>query len=295
MFNYPAEAIQHILQDEGIIQIENIYSSSELQAIKQAVDPILLSRIQEARAYVTPDEMLNLGVWPIIFSQRMMSVLFSIIPDPVLYHCHIYEIAANNNTPHIFGNELAGWHRDEDSEYHNRKTTHVSIFVYLTDVDAMDGAFEFVPSKKPKRWLKRGTPFISVIGNMGFSFVWNRSFFHRASPNRGSIRRRLLKLSIQGNEFPSVHLKNTHFQRVLASIPEGNPEMDILLGRYQGKKSPLVPDKESLRVAKLTPTDKISIPTSQLYISQLRKFFHGSIKHIKNRLRGHKPGGPAYD
>ena len=116
--------------------------------------------------------------------------------------------------------------------------THVSIFVYLTDVGPEDGAFEFIPGVPRTKWLHNGTPYCSVQGPKGFSFAWHRNYYHRASPNRGPVRRRLAKLSIQSNEYPSHHLKNPHFSKVIAETPPGDPRMDLLLGRYQGKTAP---------------------------------------------------------
>jgi hypothetical protein len=62
----------------------------------------------------------------------------------------------------------------------------------------------------------------------------NRPFFHGASPNRGPIRRRLLKISILRNQFLGAHLNNARFQVMIKSIPAGNPEIN-LLGTLSGK------------------------------------------------------------
>jgi hypothetical protein len=121
-----------------------------------------------------------------------------------VYHAHAYEIAGYENQPHIRARRLEGWHRDEEtiSAYSPAWPYHISVFVYLTDVDADGGAFEFCP-EPPGRGVRGGRPAASIAGAAGTTFVWNRSFVHRASPNRSSQRRRILKLSWQPAHLPN--------------------------------------------------------------------------------------------
>ncbi len=100
-----------------------------------------------------------------------------------------------------------------------------------------EGGFEFV-SSNPRSWFNPYTPTTMVMGPPGYTFVWQRSFYHRASPNRGPHRRRLFKISIQNNRFVSTHLSNPHFSALKKMCPPGDVEMDILLGRYQGREAP---------------------------------------------------------
>lgn len=282
------ESLHHILTKQGIVKFDNVFSPEELSAIKASIDPIFEAKKNQARSYVHPDELVNAGLWQTIFSEKMLSVLFSIMPDPVLYHCHVYEIAGNSTTPHIFGNILTGWHRDPDSEYNPNYPTHISLFIYLTDVGEGDGAFEFIPFRL--RWLKRSTPYISVLGQSGFTFAWNRPFYHRASPNYGRTRRRLLKLSIQRNEFISTHLSNKHFQSVLKLIPPGDAKMDLLLGRYQGKTAPSFALPDALPLEKLKPNKVLEISNKQLSWGQIKKALITLIKLIIKR----KPAKVSY-
>jgi hypothetical protein len=224
--------------------------------------------------------MLDLGLFELIFTPRLKDVLFSTMPDPVLYHCHITEIAANDSRSHVFADRLDGWHRDPDSSYVEGDPTHVSIFVYLTDVGAEDGTFEFVPNIPPTKWVTKASPYLTVMGSAGYSFAWHRRYYHRAAPNRGPVRRRLLKFSIQRNAYPSVHLGNPHFQKVLASIAEGDVKMDILLGRYQGRIAPeLKPASAPLTVA-MPPHKTLHFSGMDLTKDQLR----GKISSLKNRV-----------
>jgi len=232
-----ANTLVNALSDQGIVAVSDIYSVADLAVINTAMDPIFASKAHEARSYVRPDEMLDAGIFHRVLSRKMKDVIFSIVPDPVLYHFHAYEIAANSPTAHILGERLGGWHRDTDSQFFEDRLTHISIFVYLTDVGELDGPFELSPHS-PDKLLRSASPVISMTGPGGTSFVWHRSYYHRAAPNSGPRRRRLLKISVQPNCFTSHHLGNEFFQRVRAEVPAGNVETDLLLGRYQGRRAP---------------------------------------------------------
>ena len=164
--------------------------------------------------------MNELGIMDEVLNPRMMDLLFSIIPDPVLYHFHFYEIAAKQEKSHIFSENLLGWHRDPDCTFRASDPTHLSIFVYFSDVGPDDGPFEFVPNLATEN-LSSGAKVASMQGPAGMSFVWHRRFFHRAAPNRGSRRRRLLKISVQNNEFKSAHLKRPFFRNWIDIVVEG--------------------------------------------------------------------------
>jgi hypothetical protein len=280
------------LAQYGICRYPDPYTREEIASFNAAMDPLLASRIAERRAYVHVSELQSLGLLDRLFSPAMRNILFSIMPDPVLYHCHVYEIAANDTRSHIFSESLSGWHRDPDSELVAGEVTHVSIFVYLTDVGPEDGAFEFSPNE-PTGWLHSSTPRISVTGAAGFTFGWQRSFYHRASPNRGPVRRRLFKISVQRNRFRSRHLANPHFRELLAAVPPGDTAMDVLLGRFQGSEAPAIPGIVPPPSSVMPPTGRLDIPNKDLLTAQLRE----RARKVKARLKGDRSEAEnaAYD
>jgi hypothetical protein len=247
------------LAASGIVAVPDVFSVAQLAKLNTAMDPILAAKTNERRAYVRPDEMLAAGILDLALSRRMRELLFSVIPDPVLYHLHAYEIAGRNPAPHVFSEKPAGWHSDPDSVFHRGDPTHVSIFVYLSDVDAEDGPFEFC-LHQPDTPPRADSPVISMTGPAGFSFAWNRSYYHRAAPNRGTRRRRLLKISIQPNAFPSYHLQSPPFQAVIRATPPGDVEMDLLLGRNQGRAAPRRTPGTAPRVLEVKPRGVLGPP-----------------------------------
>lgn len=270
------------LQRTGILSTDDLFSREELHTLQSALDPLFERKNDEARSYVHPDELLDAGLWPLVFSEKMRSLLFYLMPDPVLYHCHVYEIAGGNPEPHIFAESLAGWHCDVARQCDTDGPTHISLFVYLTDVGPDSGAFEFVPYAA-RHWLRSGAPVISVFGKAGYTFVWNREFFHRAAPNLSTIRRRLLKISVQRNRYPSAHLTNKHFQRVSRGIAPGDIAMDILLGRFQGGNAPRLPSPTSPPTWHHIPSNaRLHLPTWRMLIVQLRR----RLAIFKSKLSG---------
>lgn len=265
------EVALRALQTDGILATDDLFSHEELQTLQSVLDRLFEQKSDQARAYIHPDELLDTGLWPLVFSEKLRSLLFSLMPDPVLCHCHVYEIAGGNPEPHIFAESLAGWHCDVERQPETEGPTHISLFVYLTDVGPGSGAFEFVPHTS-RQWLRSDASFISVFGKPGYTFVWNRKFFHRAAPNLSSVRRRLLKLSFQRNRYPSVHLTNEHFQRVSRSIAPGDVAMDILLGRFQSGTAPRLPPSKSQPTWYRIPSNaRLDLPTWRVLIVQLRK------------------------
>jgi hypothetical protein len=286
------ERVNNLLKTAGICSIPNMYTAQEIAGINAAIEPILASRLEERRAYVHPDELVELGVMNQLFNEQMMNTLFTIMPDPVLYHCHVYEIAANDSRSHIFSDSLLGWHRDDDSFYIEEHPTHVSLFVYLSTVGKNDGAFEFMPDVSPSKWMLNGDKYISVQGEPGYSFAWQRSYYHRASPNRGPVRRRLFKISIQRNSFISLHLGNAHFSKVLTQIPPGNVQWDLLLGRYQGADAPKLPSPVPPAALPIATNNTLSLPTIDLAKVQMRE----KVQDLKRKIKGNtQPVVAAYD
>ena len=247
----------------GIAHVDDIYTVNELAALNHAMNPAFDELKSTPRAYVRSDAMYRLGILDTIMSPRMRGVLFSTMPDPVLLHLHVYEIAAHQSQSHIFSEAYSGWHRDPDAEYHASDATHVSVFVYLSDVQANDGPFEFA-QHKPDTALRSGTRIASMRGPIGTSFLWHRRFFHRAAPNSGPTRRRVLKISIQRNAFESSRLQKPEFQMLRKTIPAGRKWMDLLLGRYQGLAAPAVAAPPSLRWEPCAATGSIDLSDEAL-------------------------------
>jgi hypothetical protein len=280
-------SIDHALVSRGIVAFECPYAAADLAALNDGFDALFQARADKNRAYVMSDEMADLGLFETVFSEKMLSILFSIMPDPVLYHCHAYEIATRQDQSHIFAERLSGFHRDTDSVWTPSEPTHVSVFVYLSDVGVDDGPFELV-QQPPLQLLTPGSLVASMVGGVGMTFAWNRSFYHRASPNKGEIRRRLLKISVQRNRYPSAHLGNASFTRLKQMIVAGsNPRHDLLLGRYQHSVAPRFVPSASVAVQPIESVRSLDLGMMGLAKENLRQ--------IRRAFRKQEPVAAAYD
>jgi hypothetical protein len=224
------------LLEESFLSLEPLYTEETINHLNNKFDELFSSQ-NSARRYVDSLDIYNLGMIDEIFTPKLISLIFSVIPNPVLYHCHSYEIEGLSSKPHIAaGNFLNGWHRDEDCIHNldNRGIQHVSLFVYLTHVGNEDGAFEVCNKKLgyfPR--LFKSSNFYKITGENGHSFLFNRTALHRASPNQNTTQRRVLKISFQSKDtlMPALNRKiKSHEKRFnLVKVQKLLPRENILL------------------------------------------------------------------
>lgn len=202
------------LQEHAVAAIPSLHSPEQIAHWNTLFTPIYASQ-QKARRYVDAYQMHELGVFEQIFNPQLQALIYGLIPDAVLFHCHAYEIDASQQQSHILGDNFCdGWHRDWDCLYNLSKSgvQQISLFVYLSDVNEDSGCFE-INSKKlgylPRTF--KGSDFFQIKGNAGHTFFFNRVAYHRASPNRSAVPRRVLKISFQSRKLPNVKLALPQF------------------------------------------------------------------------------------
>lgn len=224
-------AYRTALQSAGIAGVHVPYDEATIASWNARLDGPFDEQRASGRSYVGADELHELGIFQEIFTAEMRALVADIMPDGVLYHCHSYETAGNQSKPHIAARVLNGWHRDAETikSYREDALQYVSIFTYLTPVGRDGGAFEFLP-RDPTQSFKVGLDSILCLGKPGTTFAWNRSFFHRASPNSSPTRRRLLKLSIQPAGLPNDRIELNEFTRIREAIGDTDPFLSFLLG-----------------------------------------------------------------
>ena len=250
-----------VLTSRGIATTDDLVPPQVISEWKAALDPLFATSATKARAYVDAGQLAELGILAQCCTPGLRALMSALTPYPVLYHCHAYEVAANQETPHIHQGILRGWHRDDETVPGNDmgRARYLSCFVYLSDVGEDGGAFELVP--RPPRWgIQRGEAAVRVVGPAGTTFVWNRTYFHRASPNRAPRRRRLLKLSWQSAERPNPRLQLDEFARARRCLGDGDAFLASLLGASPTGATP--PDAEPLDALvpqTLAATDRVRV------------------------------------
>lgn len=229
----PFTDLSQLLKRQSIAMIDPLYSRALITKWNELFNPIFASQ-KSARRYVSAINFVELGIFDEIFSTNLLSTIYHLIPDAVLYHCHAYEIDANQAHSHIMNNNgLDGWHRDYDCKHDlsNNELQHVSLFIYLSNVEKDSGAFEVsnmpltlrIPNNADEQLYQ-------VQGASGTTFLFNRIAYHRASPNRSATPRRVLKLSFQSKALFNHKLLEDNFARVSLVITNKSPLIRQLFG-----------------------------------------------------------------
>jgi hypothetical protein len=224
------------LAEHGICAVESPYDIETINKWNEKVNPILATQDINllARRYVTAQQLFETGLIDEIFNHKMRALIANLLPDSVLYHCHIFEIDGNQSKPWLrSGNGLQGWHRDEMClpYYESGKPNSISIFIYMTDVGPVSGPFEIANYPPQKLWNQiAGRPCYKMIGQKSYTFIFDRTYIHRASTNFSPIQRRVLKLSLQPSELPNTRIGLPEFVNVLAAIRGQDVFLEHLFG-----------------------------------------------------------------
>ncbi len=258
--------VKDCLKRRGAVRLKPIYSDAELSEINSKINPLFSEKAAENRSYVRSDELLELGLLSKILSPTVVGLFKSVVRDPVLYHCHIYEIKAAQRVPHINGQKLQGWHRDSDSFTKDPRLNEcLSLFVYLSDVDEENGPFELIPDQFFGR-LKAQSPSNKLLGPAGTTLLWNRTLWHRACPNVSKTRRRLLKFSFQPLTLKNPHLSSPIFKKLSNELRNSDPELSHLFGSEVGRfPAPRLEQMNSLQTLPIDYNSSVTVSRFNLW------------------------------
>lgn len=265
--------LPEVLSQEGIADLTGLWPIEKLEAWNRLLDPFFTSAEGEARSYVGADNLVTTGIFGELFTEPVRRLIAGIQPSALLYHCHCYEIAARQDKSHIHQGRLQGWHRDwETVKYFTPGfPTYVSIFILLSPVGDDDGAFEFQPQTHDG--LRRGAEIVRLVGPVGTAAIWNRSYFHRASPNRGTIRRRILKVSFQPAGLANDRIGLDEFKLALANLDD--PRLRALVDEARaGTTTPLLDEGEPIAAQPMHPSGRNSLTSSAVTLGRVQSVRH---------------------
>lgn len=217
----------------GFLELENILSKEQIELINTKVDPIILNKFNKTKTEILIEELIESGIAEIILTnENLRKIILTIMPDPILFGFNIYEVDSMQERTHTNDNSADGWHVDTPVlPFLDRKQTNfVSFMIYLTDVMSFeDGPFE-ITSENLLEKLKHKSQSKKILGCKGTTFIWNNNYLHRASPNIGKIRRRVLKIGFQNNYF-----QNSFYPKLLNAYPGYSKKdefTDFIFGKY---------------------------------------------------------------
>lgn len=191
----------------GFVELGNIFSKEEIELVNTKASSIIKNKFNKTKTEIIFEELIKSGIADIVLNNKnLRKIILEILPDPILFGFNIYEVDILQNRTHTSDNNIDGWHVDTPQlPFLDRSQPNfVSLMVYLTDVMRFeDGPFE-VTSENNLNNLKHKLPSKKILGVKGTSFIWNNNYAHRASPNTGKIRRRVLKIGFQDNYLQSA-------------------------------------------------------------------------------------------
>lgn len=233
-------SLTEVLAHEGIADLTGLWPVEQVEDWNRRLDPLFAEISDQPRSLVGPDQLVDSGIFQELFSEPARRLIAGIQPSALLYHCQCYEIAAAQSKSHIHQDRVQGWHRDSETimDFTDGFPTFVSIFILLSPVGDEDGPFEFTPNR-PAVGLRPRGKVVRLVGPTGTAAIWNRSYFHRAAPNRGPRRRRILKVSFQPAGLRNELIQSAAFKTAWSNLDQ-EPLRALVDHRRVGTTAPLV-------------------------------------------------------
>jgi len=200
--------ILELYKKNGFVEFDNLFTENQISKWNS-----LLDAHYEGKKEKHNIDLLELGepgfnIVKEFFNDKIRFISCALIKDPILFYAGSNEIPSEQKVSHVNHNEIEGWHTDtgEELQYLDMRMPYwITFFVYLTNVDNDDGAFEISNIVKKKQ-ISHNTECFKMTGKKGKCFLWGNPFYHRASPNIGTNRRRILKIQIQHNYLENSYL-----------------------------------------------------------------------------------------
>tara|TARA_B110000971_G_C19937602_1_gene467132 strand:+ start:154 stop:981 length:828 start_codon:yes stop_codon:yes gene_type:complete len=202
-------------RNNGFIEFKNIFDDALIEKWNSKLDFFYKNKKDKIILDFTDNRVDKIGfeILQEFFNDKIKYIISKLIPDPIILWAGSNEIPGNTKISHVNHNDIGGWHTDigEDLSFIDLKNPHyMTFFVYLTDVGPEDGPFEITNVTK-KREINSSTSAKTLLGKKGTCFVWGNGFFHRAAPNYGNLRRRILKIQLQNNYLENSYIDKMKF------------------------------------------------------------------------------------
>jgi Phytanoyl-CoA dioxygenase (PhyH) len=247
--------LPEVLAQEGIADLTGLWPVEQVESWNQRLDSLFAAIEDQPRAVLGPDQLVDVGIFHEMFSEPARRLIASVHPSALLYHCHCYETAGGQSKSHINEERLDGWHRDYDAlkDFAKNFPNFISIFILLSPVGDDDGAFEFAPNSADR--IRAGSDIVQLVGPVGTAAIWSRCYYHRAAPNRGPRRRRILKISFQPAGLANELIGTDEFKAAWSKLDD--PVLKALVDeRRVGTSEPLADSSDPVEARLMPPTSR---------------------------------------
>ncbi|MGH3638715.1 MAG: phytanoyl-CoA dioxygenase family protein [Mycobacterium sp.] len=262
--------LSDVLTQEGIADLTGMWPTHLVEQWNRRLDPLFAAADDQHRSYVGADALVSTGIFGELFNDPVRRLIAGIQPSALMYHCHSYEIAAAQTKSHIHAGAMQGWHQDDETLKHftPRHPRYLSIFILLTPVADDSGPFEFQPAP-PGGGLRPGGEVVRLVGSVGTAAIWNRSYFHRAAPNRSIVRRRILKLSIQPASLANDRIGLDEFRNAFANLDD--PWLRAVVDeRRAGSETPLPDGGDEVLARPMNPSGTNTVTATAATLGRAR-------------------------
>ena len=219
--------IENNFRENGILVFDKIFEDYELDDITRTIDKnrhLLNNNIIEA------DGLDSIGLIEKIFNTKIRSLINSLLPCGVLWHCQFRNTPSGNTNPHFAPNtEMGTWHKDREFDYRHERIDFLDIMIYLNDVGENDGAFAFLP-KRPDKKISNSESGCFIYGNKGTVIASRIDWYHTATPNSGNTDRDIIRLSLQHNAFDNPLLNSDAYLRLAEKYCEKDKFLNFIFG-----------------------------------------------------------------
>ncbi len=192
----------------GILQIENVLSDTQIEALTNATDRIFNEKIAGGHApdqalfypnFIPDDDLF----FDLVDYERVLPKVWGILGWNIyLYHAHLIVTPPSGQEK---SDKTFGWHQDsgrvnQEIECHPRPRLSLKVAYFLSDTsEAGRGNFWVIPGshlwdslERPADGIGQPESAVPVLAKPGTAVLFDRRLWHTASPNWSDVTRKIL-------------------------------------------------------------------------------------------------------
>lgn len=199
---------RRIFNETGCLQIENVLSPQQIEALTAATDRAYAAKLAAGHDptqalfypnFIPDDELFA----DLVDYERVLPKVWGILGWNIyLYHGHLIVTPPSGQEKH---NKTFGWHQDSgrvnvEMESHPRPRLSLKVAYFLSDTSVPDrGNFWVIPGshlcdtiERPADGVGQPDGAVPVLARPGTAVLFDRRTWHTATPNWSDVTRKIL-------------------------------------------------------------------------------------------------------